>query len=478
MSAERRHVAVDLGASGGRVALGTIRDEKLEVEILHRFPNGGVPLQGGLYWDVVGLWREILHGLKLAGDRGQIVSVGVNSWGVDYALLDEYDVVIDGVHHYRDARTETAMEELFAIVPREKLYEKTGIQFMELNTIFQLFAQSHRKPEHLKLAKSALMFPDLLHFWLSGKKVSEISIASTSQMVDPNKREWDSELLSEVGLPTGLFPSIVEPGTILGPIREDIANATGLHGALVIVPAAHDTGSAVAAVPASTERGWAYISSGTWTLVGVESQHPVINAESTSQNLTNEAGVKGTTRLLKNIMGLWILQECRRGWGNTEYTHLYEEAEALPIGGPTIDPDDLRFLRPSDDMAALVREYCRETGQAVPESRGQVTRCVLDSLAKRSAEVLDGLERVTGEKIHTVHIVGGGSQIDFLNQLIADASSRVVIAGPVEATLKGNLLIQAEAAGSIPAGSIRKTVRDSVELSTFRPSNMATVATL
>ena len=451
------------------MALGTISEGKLTVEILHRFPNGGVSVQGGLYWDVFGLWREILHGLKLAGDRGKIASVGVNSWGVDYALLDQYDLIIDGVRHYRDARTDGAMEAVFETIPREQLYEKTGIQFMQLNTIFQLFAQSHQRPGHIDQARSALMFPDLLHFWLSGKKVSEITIASTSQMVDPLARKWSDELITVAGLSPKLFPETVEPGTILGPVLDEIAQQTGLHGTLVIVPAAHDTGSAVAAVPASHESGWAYISSGTWTLVGVESPHPVINPETSFQNLTNEAGIKGSTRLLKNIMGLWILQECRRAWGNVDYPTLYAEAELLPAGGPLIDPDDLRFLHPSEDMAGLVRQYCREHGQVIPESRGEVVRCVLDSLAHRSAEVLDGLERVTGEKIHTVHIVGGGSQIGFLNQLIADSSGRTVVAGPVEATLKGNLLIQAEAAGSIEPGSIRKTIRDSIELTTFTP---------
>lgn len=463
MSAERRHVAVDLGASGGRVALGTIADGRLSVEVLHRFPNGGVPLQGGLYWDYVGLWREILAGLKMAGERGQIDSVGVNSWGVDYALLDEYDHVIDGVRHYRDHRTEGIMDRVFSRVPSAGIYRATGIQFMELNTLFQLYACKEHTPAHLGQAKSALMFPDLLHFWLSGKKVAEVTIASTTQMMDPYRRSWDAALMSSLGLPTGLFPEPVEPGTVLGPVLDSI----GLNGAKVILPAAHDTGSAVAAVPASGDSGWAYISSGTWSLVGVESPKPVITDETAKQNLTNEAGIKGTTRLLKNVMGLWILQECRRAWADPDFTSLYAEAEALPSGGPTIDPDDVRFLRPCDDMPGVVRQFCRETGARVPSSRGEITRCILDSLALKSAQVLDGLERATGQKIHTVHIVGGGSQIEFLNRLIASASGRTVVAGPIEATLMGNLLIQAEAAGSIPAGSIRQVVRESVDLRTY-----------
>lgn len=474
MIAMNRHVAIDLGASGGRVALGSIEDGRIEIEVLHRFPNGGTWLPSGLYWDVIGLWREILYGLKLAGEKGQIASVGVNSWGVDYALLDENDLLIDQPHHYRDARTDGVMEALFKSVPRDRIYERTGIQFMSLNTIFQLIAHEKQAPGILGKTRSLLLMPDLIHFWLCGRRASELTIASTSQLFDPRGRRWDDELIRECGLPRGIFQEIVEPGTVLGEIRPEIADQIGLSGAQIIAPAAHDTASAVAAVPAEDGEDWAYISSGTWALAGVETPAPVISAKTLELNLTNEAGVRGTTRLLKNITGLWILQECRRVWGDPPYADLYAEAGAAERGRDghaTIDPDDARFTQICDRMPQRVQEFCAETGQPVPQTRGEITRCVLDSLASRSAEVLDQLEGVIGTPIRTVHIVGGGSQIDLLNRLVANASRRVVIAGPVDATLTGNLLIQAESFGSIPKGSIREVVRRSETPRTFEPKS-------
>ncbi|HVT10859.1 MAG TPA: rhamnulokinase family protein [Fimbriimonadaceae bacterium] len=463
-----RHVAIDLGASGGRVALGSVEDGRIEIEVLHRFPNGGTWLPSGLYWDVIGLWREILFGLKLAGERGRIDSVGVNSWGVDYALLDENDLLIDQPHHYRDARTEGVMEALFKRVPRDRIYERTGIQFMALNTIFQLIAHEKHAPGILGKTRTLLLMPDLIHFWLCGRRASELTIASTTQLFDPRGRCWDEELIRECGLPRGIFQEIVEPGTPLGPIRPEIADPIGLGGAQVIAPAAHDTASAVAAVPASGE-DWAYISSGTWALAGVEAPAPVISPKTLELNLTNEAGVRGTTRLLKNITGLWILQECRRAWGDPDYADLYAEARAGDSKGATIDPDDARFTQVCDRMPQRVQEFCAETGRPVPQGRGEITRCVLESLAEKSADVLSQLEAATGRPIRDVHIVGGGSQIDLLNELVAEASGRRVIAGPVDATLTGNLLIQAESFGSIPSGSVREVVRRSETPRVFEP---------
>ncbi len=470
-----RHVAVDLGASGGRVALGVIEDGRLEVEVLHRFANGGTWLPTGLYWDVIGLWRDILYGLKLAGDRGKVDSVGVNSWGVDYALLDENSLLIDQPHHYRDARTDGVMESLFERVSRATIYERTGIQFMSLNTIFQLVAHERHAPGVLGRAKRLLMMPDLFHYWLSGRQASELTIASTSQLFDPHSRQWDFELMQDCGIPGGLFAEIVEPGTTLGEVEPAIAAQIGLLGTKVIVPAGHDTASAVAAVPATDGDDWAYISSGTWSLAGVETDQPYISETTLGLNLTNEAGVRGTTRLLKNITGLWILQECRRAWGDPDYADLYSEAA---LGGNSstsespslIDPDDQRFLQPCDKMPDRVQAYCRETGQPVPQTRGEIARCILDSLAKRCVDVLDQLASVTGKPIRRVHIVGGGSQIDLLNQLVADASGRTVFAGPTDSTLTGNLLIQAEAFGSIPRGSIREVVRKSERPRVFQPT--------
>ncbi|MEF2279453.1 rhamnulokinase family protein [Deinococcus sp. YIM 134068] len=465
MSAEvKRHVAIDLGASSGRVALGTIRDGRLEVEILHRFPNGGVPVRGGLYWDVLGLWREILHGLRLASQHGPIKSVGVDSWAVDYALLDEHDLLLDGVHHYRDRRTDGVMDELLTVLPRDAVYEFTGIQFLPFNTAYQLVAHERQAPGILGRARCLLMVPDLLHFWLSGRRATELTNASTTQLYDPREGTWSGPVLRAFGLAGALLPEIVPPGTPLG----DITHETGLSGTQVVAPPTHDTASAVAAVPATGE-GWAYLSSGTWSLVGVETPTPVITPQALTYNLTNEAGVNGTTRLLKNVMGLWIVQECRRAWGDPEYAQLYGDAEAAPAEGPLIDPDDLRFLPPGLDMPERVQRACEETGQAIPRTPAEITRCVLESLAYRTAEVLSQLEDVTGQAISTLHVVGGGAQVRFLNQLLANVSGRVVIAGPVEATLIGNLLVQAEACGSIPAGSLRNIVLASGGLETFEP---------
>lgn len=465
MSAESRHVAIDLGASSGRVALGTVRDSKLAVEVLHRFPNGGIPVRGGLYWDILGLWREILHGLKLVGQRGAIASVGVDSWAVDYGLLDASGELLGYPHHYRSARLNGVMERTRAQLGDDAIYGGTGIQFLPFNTLYQLAAE---RTERLQAAQTLLLIPDLLHYWLCGAKVAEQTNASTTQFYDPRTQHWNRDLLDRAGLPQHFLPRMVRPGTDLGPLSDDLAQETGLHGTRVIAPATHDTAAAVAAVPAQGD-GWAYVSSGTWSLVGVETSQPVLTEQARGFNLTNEAGVAGTTRLLKNVMGLWIVQECRRAW-NAEFATLYAEAAQVPAGGPLMNPDDPRFLPPGTDMPRRVQAYCAETGQTVPQTQAQLVRCVLDSLAHRTADVLEQLEQATGQSIHTLHIVGGGSQGQLLNQLTADLTGRTVVAGPVEATLIGNLLVQAQACGNIPPGGLRDVVRASEALTTFTPS--------
>jgi len=465
------HLAVDLGASSGRVALGTLEGGRLSTRILHRFPNGSVsvPTQGGtrLYWDVLGLWREVLHGLKLAAGTGvQIASVGVNSWAVDYALLGaEGELLGGGVRHYRDARTTGQMERAFALLPRNEIYASTGIQFLPFNTAYQWLSED---PDLLQAAHTALLVPDLLHFWLCGVAVTEATNASTTQMYDPGTGDWATGVQRGLGLPTGLLPRIVPPGTVLGPLSPEVEALTGLTGVQVVAPATHDTASAVAAVPAGGE-GWAYISSGTWSLVGVETPRPFVTPEALEHNLTNEGGVNGTTRLLKNVMGLWMVQECCRHWGVNDYAGLYAEAATIPAGA-VIDPDDARFLAPAD-MEAQVKAACGETGQPVPTTRAEVVRVILDSLAHKAAAVLDILGTVSGQPIDTVHVVGGGSQIALLNGLIADVSGRTVVAGPVEATLEGNLLVQAVALGLLEPRAVREVVRRSVDLKTFLPAS-------
>lgn len=452
-----RHLAVDLGASGGRVALGTVVDGRLEVEILHRWPHAGVQTNN-LYWDILAIWKEVLTGLAKAG--GKVESVGVNSWGVDYGLIDENGNLLDGVHHYRSHRTQGVMEGVLAELGEKRVYEATGIQFMGINTAYQLVAHKRFLPAFGE-AKRLLFVPDLLHYWLSGVISNERTIASTSQLYDPRKGDWSDELLGALDLPRELFSPISDPGSILGEVRPWVAGETGLVGTKVVQPGSHDTASAVAAVPAEGD-DWAYVSSGTWSLVGVESPHPVVTEEALAENLTNEAGIKGTTRLLKNVMGLWILQECRRAWGNVPFDELYAEAEATPAGA-TFDPDDARFLHPGTDMPERVKATC------AVETRAQIVRAIFDSLAAKTASILDALERVSGKTIRTVHVVGGGSNIELLNRLIAEKSGRTVVAGPVEATLIGNLLTQAEACGSIAPGSLRSVVRAGTELRTYHP---------
>lgn len=449
------------------MALGTLADGQLEVEVLHRFPNGGVSAEGGLYWDVLGLWREILHGLRLAASHGPIESVGVNSWAVDYALLDEDGLVMGGVHHYRDARTDGVMEAALARVPKETVYDHTGIQFLPFNTLYQLLAHRQQAPNQFARARRLLLLPDLLHHWLSGKVACEATNASTTQFYDPQRGDWSFELLEAFDLPADLLPEIVPPGTVLGELSPELQRETGLIGTRVVLPGTHDTASAVAAVPA---RGtdWAYVSSGTWSLVGLELPEPVLTPEALAANLTNEAGVNGTTRLLKNVMGLWIIQECCRAWNRSDFAALYAEAERVPTP-PLFDPDDPRFLPPGLDMPGRVQAACRELGERVPETQAEIVRCVLESLADKTAQVLDTLEHVAGRTIRTVHVVGGGSQAALLNRLIAQRSGRTVVAGPVEATLTGNLLVQAAALGHIAPTDLREVVRASSTLQTFEP---------
>ncbi|MDB5046248.1 MAG: carbohydrate kinase [Deinococcus sp.] len=458
-----RHIAIDLGASSGRVALGTLEGGRLQVDILHRFPNGGVPVRGQLYWDVLGLWTEILHGLSLAASSGPVASIGVNSWAVDYGLLDAQGELLGGVHHYRSPRLASVMERVRADLTDQTIYSATGIQFLPFNTLYQLAAE---RPDQLSRAHTLLMVPDLLHFWLCGVAVTERTNASSTQFLNPLTGRWARELLDALQLPTSFLPTIVEPGSGLGLLTPELERLTGLSDVQVIAPATHDTASAVAAVPAEGQ-DWAYISSGTWSLVGIETPQPVLTARSLAENLTNEAGVGGTTRLLKNVMGLWIVQQCNGAW-QLDFGELYALAAQIPAG-PVIDPDDARFLPVGPDMPERVQAYCRATGQQIPQTPAEITRCILDSLALRCAEVLDTLEEVGGQPVRVVHVVGGGSQIGLLNQLIADASGKPVVAGPVEATLMGNLLVQARTV--LSAAQRRQIVRDSSALQTFEPQD-------
>lgn len=481
--AEQTYLAADLGASGGRLLAGRFDGSKLRLEELHRFENGPVAAVGSLYWDVLGLWTQITQGLRIARTRcgGSIRSIGVDAWGVDFALLGRGDVLLGNPHCYRDPRSEGMLQRAIDQVGREAIFAQTGLQFMPINTLYQLMAMRVQKSPLLDVAESFLMMPDFFHWLLTGEKSNEFTNSTTTQFFNPASGDWAFDLLKQLDLPTHLFRPVVPPGTQLGPLRGELAAETGLNDVQVVLPGTHDTASAVMAVPASgaaQERpDWCYISSGTWCLMGIETPRPVINDECRRLNFTNEGGVGGTIRLLKNITGLWLVQECRRAWRQAGQDHSWEElmrlsADAQPLAA-LVDPDDASFLNPGD-MPAAIREYCRRTNQAPPASEGAVIRCALESIALKSRWVLDGLEGLSGGRLQTIHIVGGGTQNRELCQAIADACQRRVLAGPVEATALGNVMMQALAAGAV--GSIaeaRDVVRGSFPVEQYEPQNSA-----
>jgi len=454
----------------------------LKLQEIHRFPNGPVWWADSMRWDVVRLWAEIQNGLAAAAREygPRIVSVGADTWGVDFALLSRRGELLAQPWHYRDARTDGMLARAFRIVPRREIFRQTGIQFMQINTLYQLLAMQRRHPDLLEHAATLLMMPDLFHWLLCGSRVAEFTDASTSQCVHPVRRTWARSLLRKFGIPAHIFPAIVQPGTDLGPLRPLVAERAGLPASVrVVAPPTHDTASAVAGVPCDrTGRpGWAYLSSGTWSLMGVEVSKPVLTDRALELNMTNEGGLDGTVRLLKNIMGLWLVQQCRRSFEAAGRSYSYAElvrvaSEAPPLRS-LVDPDDPRFLNPPD-MPRAIQSFCRETDQPVPKSDGELVRCAYESLALKYREVLGYLEELTGSRIEVIHIVGGGSQNDLLNQFTADACQREVRTGPVEATALGNLLVQVRTSGEIGSlAEIREVVRRSCDMRTFEPGDGA-----
>ena len=467
-------LAVDLGASSGRVFAGALESQVLQLSEVHRFSHAPVSVNGRLYWRTLDLWANILHGLREAGRRfgDQIVSVGVDAWGVDFGLLDRQGELLAPPVAYRDARTNGEMERTFAVVPREEIFAATGLQFMEINTVYQLRASQRLGSPPLDRGGRLLMIPDLFHWMLTGVAANEQTIASTTQLYDPRTQRWSDDLIARLGLPRELFGPLVAPGASLGPLLPEVVADNGLKNVQVVVPGSHDTASAVLAVPASNDR-WCYISSGTWSLMGVETDAPVITDDAFRWNFTNEAGVAGTNRLLKNISGLWLVQECQRMWRakgrDYDWQHLIQLAEEAEPLRSIIDAGDSRLIAPSD-MPAKLAALCRETSQPIPETHGAVVRCALESLAMKYRDVLRHLERLSGGRIEQIHVVGGGSQNRLLCQMTADACERPVLAGPMEATAIGNVLMQAIAAGEIAdAAAARDVVRRSFEPIEYQP---------
>ncbi len=468
------YLSVDLGAESGRVMLGRFDGERLSLREAHRFDSRPVRVPDGLHTDVLRILGEIQVGLAAAAQRadGEVAGVAVDTWGVDFALVDREGTLLGNPYHYRDGFSERATEALLRHVSREQLFRRTGTAFMAINTLCQLYALKLRGARALEAAERLLMMPDLFNYWLTGCRTNELTIASTSQCLDPSTTTWALDLLQELGLPTRIFGEIVPPGTVVGELLRGAADEAGLGRIPVIAAGGHDTALAVAAVPAR-HPGFAYLSSGTWSLLGAELTAPCIDSRACACGFTNEAGVAGTTRFLKNLCGLWILQECRRAWGREGRLDPWDELTSLAASAPAcrslIDVDDPVFALPGD-MPARVRDYCRRTGQIVPGTKADLVRCVLDSLALAYRAVLEELEAVLGRRPEPLHVVGGGSRNGLLCQLTADATGRTLIAGPVEATAAGSVILQAIAAGRI--GSLaegRELVRQSFDLVRYEP---------
>ncbi|MCI7276270.1 MAG: rhamnulokinase [Lachnospiraceae bacterium] len=437
---QQYYLAIDIGASSGRHILGSVQDGKIVLEEIHRFPNGMSEKNGHRCWDVDKLFQEILTGMKKCKELGKIpVSVGIDTWAVDFVLLNEKDERIGDAVGYRDSRTEGMDEEVYRIIPEEELYGRTGIQKQIFNTIYQLMAVKKQSPEQLEQAKTFLMIPDYFHFLLSGVKAVEYTNASTTQLVSPDTFDWDKELMERLGYPTDIFPEIVKPGTVLGDLTEEIATQVG-YSCKVVAPATHDTGSAVLAVPAS-DSDFLYISSGTWSLMGVERRSADCSHKSKVRNFTNEGGYERRFRYLKNIMGLWMIQSVKK-----ELNDQYSFAELCDLAAKAdfssrVDVNDASFLAP-ENMIVAVQEMCRKTGQAVPETPGEIASCIYQSLADSYCETVQEIEEMSGRTYSRIHIVGGGSNAVYLNELTAKATGKEVYAGPGEATAIGNLAAQ------------------------------------
>jgi rhamnulokinase len=472
---QQHYIAVDLGASSGRVMVGSVDEQCIALKEMHRFPNNPVRLGESLHWDILRLWDDIQTGIAKATAAYPIAGIAVDTWGVDFGLLADDGTLLENPHCYRDTRTDGLPEKVFAKLPRDKVFSITGIQTMTLNTVFQLAALSAGNAASLRHAKTLLFTPDLIAYWLTGEKRNEYTIASTTQMLDARSRKWSPEMLQAIGVRPEIFPPMIFPGTadsIIGKVRSAVGGPLNATGIPVIAVGSHDTASAVAAVPAQGD-DWLYLSSGTWSLLGALVDQPVLTARASEHNVTNEGGVGGKIRLLKNIAGMWLLEECKRAWAKAgqDYDHpaLMRLAREAPAKVAMLDPDDPPFFTPGD-MPAKIEAYCKRTGQRSPATVGEFTRVILESLAARYAQVRDILEEITGKKFRRLHIVGGGSQNDVLNQFAADATGLTVHAGPVEATALGNIAMQALTLGQLKSQQeAGELIARSAELKTYEP---------
>ena len=472
----KKYIAVDLGASNGRVIVGNPEG----FEVTNRFPTWNIRLGDSVFWDILAIFNEIKKGIKEAVKRcpDDVVSIGIDTWGVDYGLLDKNGVLIGNPYMYRDSRTDTAMEELFKVVPKKEVYDRTGIQFAQFNTLYQLWAMKRDSPEVLAAAEYYLSVPDLLNYWLTGVMKNEFSHASTTQLMDPRTKQWDTEFMDKLGLPKKIFRDIVPSGTVLGTLSPHIVEELGAPADLkVVAVGSHDTASAVAAVPVEEGQESLFLSSGTWSLLGVESDDPVINDKTFAYDLTNEGTVRGKTRLLKNIMGMWILQESKRFWDKNDQNYTWDELSDMAREfGPVewhLNPNDPLFFAPSsidDPMPERIAKFCKAKGWKVPGSIGEYVRGIFQGLAETYSSTIDALEDITGKKYNELFIVGGGCQETLLCELTAQISGRKVYAGPIEATALGNILVQSLASGeiaSIPEG--RHLLKKTQDIKEYSP---------
>ena len=467
------YFAVDLGATSGRTILGSINEGKLQQRELTRFPNHIIQTGGHFYWDIYALYHEIIRGLKTVADEGiQLTSIGIDTWGVDFVCVGKDGGLLRNPYCYRDSHTDGAMEEFFKRISRERVYEKTGIQFMQFNSLFQLSAMRSHNDSALDAADKILFIPDALMYMLTGEAVCEYTILSTSQMLDPRTRRIEPELIGAIGLKEEQFGRYVNPGNVVGTLSPEVQRQTGLGPVPVVAVAGHDTASAVAAVPAQDER-FAYLSCGTWSLLGIETQNAIINEKSFQYNFTNEGGIEGTTRFLKNICGMWLLERCRKEWTDAPADVNQVNADAMQAEPfrSLINPDDPRFANPVS-MVEAIRSYCKETGQSIPDDYRQMGRCIFESLALRYRQVLNYLRELAPFPIERLHVIGGGTYNQYLMQMTANSLGIPVLTGPVEGTAIGNIMLQAKAAGLVRNRfEMRKVIADSIELKTYLPAD-------